>query len=270
MPELPEVENVVRGLQPLLADQPTVSRVVLRRKDLRVPFTSGLAKKLDGAKLLSVQRRAKFILFETEKYWLINHLGMTGSWREQKDLQKHDHAILEFDSGLKLVFNDPRRFGLLILEDKERLNKNKWLKALGPEPFAEEFGGEWLFERIRKRQSPIKNVIMDQHLVVGVGNIYASEVLFLSGIKPKRLASRIKRVEAEKLAVAIRDVLTKAIEHGGSTIRSYTNANGESGSFQELLQVYERDGEKCVTCGSAIRSAFLNGRSTYWCSSCQK
>lgn len=270
MPELPEVENVVRGLQPLLADQPSVSRVVLRRRDLRVPFTAGLAKKLGREKILSVQRRAKFILFETEVYWLINHLGMTGSWREEKESQKHDHCTLEFDSGLKLAFNDPRRFGLLILEHKDRLEKNKWLKQLGVEPFDPSFTGAWFYERIRRRKSPLKNVLMDQHLVVGVGNIYASEALFLAGISPKKSAHRTTLAECERAVGAIQAVLKAAIEQGGSTIRSYTNAQGVSGNFQERLRVYERAGEPCTVCGESIRATVLSGRTTYWCSQCQK
>lgn len=270
MPELPEIENVVRGLQPLLRNQPMVERVVLRRKNLRVPFTPGLAEKLSQEKILAVHRRAKFILFETSHYWLINHLGMTGSWRQWDEERPHDHCTLEFSTGLKLVFNDPRRFGLLLLEPKDRLQKNRWLKRLGVEPLTSDFSVDHLYPLLRKRKAPVKNVIMDQQVVVGVGNIYASEALFRAGVRPQRKACRVSRLETERLVRSIRDVLTMAIEHGGSTIRSYTNAEGKSGNFQQQLDVYEREGQACKVCGEAIRQTTLGGRSSYWCGTCQK
>ena len=271
MPELPEVEKVVQGLKALTQDQPQILRIRLHRKDLRVPFPKGLAKVLAQQTLRSVQRRAKYILFETDDYFLINHLGMTGSWRSDKTQKKHDHYEMELSSGLRLVFNDPRRFGIMLLEKKANLSNNKWLKNLGVEPLdVHKFTAEYLWSGLRHRKTPIKSAIMDQHLVVGVGNIYASEVLYLAGVKPQRLAGQVTQVEAKGITEAIRKVLHQAIAHGGSTIRNYTNAEGKSGQFQDLLKVYERAGEACPRCGDKIKSAVIGGRSSYWCGRCQK
>src|SRR5688572_17815813 len=180
MPELPEVENVKLSLHRQGAVGQVVERVELRREGLRTPFTKNLSKKLKGESVLHIRRRAKFLLFETEKYILISHLGMTGSWRsatEIIELEKHDHVVVHFRSGLRIIFNDPRRFGILELIAKEKHATNRWLKHLGIEPLDTEFSGQFLFTQTRKRKVPIKNLIMDQRIVVGVGNIYASEAL---------------------------------------------------------------------------------------------
>ncbi len=273
MPELPEVENVKLSLEGLGAPGQQFAKVQLLSPALRTPLKKDLSKRLPGQKILCVRRRAKFLLFETENFWIVNHLGMTGSWRpldNGDELIKHDHVVFEFGSGMKLVFNDPRRFGLMEMVDKQSLERHAWLKNLGPEPLEADFTGEYLFRVTRRLKSPIKNVIMDQKKVVGVGNIYASEALFRAGIKPTRPAGRLRREEADRLVERIREVLFLAIASGGSTIRDYKNSRGESGQFQNLFVVYDRLGQPCVNCGTKIRSRFLGGRNTYWCAKCQR
>jgi formamidopyrimidine-DNA glycosylase len=269
MPELPEVENVKLSLESLGTTGQVFDHVELRRANLRTPLKKDLIKKLPGQMVKRIYRRAKFLLFETEDHLIVNHLGMTGSWREPEstEFQKHDHVVFYFRSGFRLVFNDPRRFGLLELAN--RGVDNKWLKHLAVEPFDAAFTGAYLFKQTRGIKAPIKNLIMDQRRVVGVGNIYASEALFLTGVKPTRRAERLTAREAERLAETIRAVLTRAIAAGGSTIRDYRNSQGESGRFQQQFAVYGRKGEECVNCAGVIKSKVLAGRNTFWCASCQ-
>lgn len=272
MPELPEVENVTRSLLQIGLQGQEFREVKLRAKALRTPLKRTLIRSLPGERVLGIHRRAKFILFDTERFTLVNHLGMTGSWRvlqKGEAFGKHDHAVFVFRSGLELVYNDPRRFGLLEMVDREQTFEHPWLRSLGIEPFDDIFDGEFLFKASRHVKAPIKNFIMDQRRLVGVGNIYASEALFLSGVKPSRPAGRLKTEEARRLAFAIRDVLKRAIDSGGSTIRDYRNSHGESGRFQDLFQVYGRAGELCVRCKTPIRSKFFAGRNTFWCMKCQ-
>jgi formamidopyrimidine-DNA glycosylase len=272
MPELPEVENVRLSLEGLGTQGQRFSKVDLRAPKLRTPLAKNLKIKLPGESIIGLTRRAKFLLFETEKYFVVSHLGMTGSWRprEGAELIKHDHVVFRFHSGFELVFNDPRRFGLLELVEKSKIGRHAWLKNLGPEPFDDSFTGQYLFESTRGLSAPIKNVIMDQKRVVGVGNIYASEALFLAKIKPSRPAGKITKREANDLVSTIRTVLTKAIKAGGSTIRDYRNSNGESGQFQDQFVVYGRSGEPCVTCSVPLKSKFIGQRNTFWCSKCQR
>ncbi len=270
MPELPEVENVKISLESLGVRGQQFASVDLRARSLRTPLKKHLQSKLPGQKILSLSRRAKFLLFETERFFIISHLGMTGSWRPLDEMIKHDHVVFHFHSGLQLVFNDPRRFGLMELVDKAKLLQHTWLKSLGPEPLLAPFTGEYLFNATRKLAAPIKNVIMDQKRVVGVGNIYASEALYLARIRPTRPAGKLTRLEAGELVAAIREVLTRAILAGGSTISSFKNSHGESGSFQSQFSVYGRKGESCLTCGQAIRSRILGQRNSYWCPQCQR
>jgi formamidopyrimidine-DNA glycosylase len=274
MPELPEVETVRRGLEKMLKDEPTIEHVELTRGDIRFPIPKNFASKLEGAKITGVRRRAKYLLIDTTKVTLLSHLGMTGSWRLEKDEtphDKHDHCFIDLSDRRTMVFRDPRRFGVLDLVKPGEESKHKLLKALGPEPFDEEnFNAEKLFKRSRRRKIAVKVFIMDQKTVVGVGNIYASEALFRAGIKPQKQAGKLTKKEAEDLVRAIREVLNEAITAGGSSIRDYKNAGGESGAFQDAHQVYERGGEACRTCGTPIRTKVMGGRSTYWCPSCQR
>lgn len=276
MPELPEVENVKLSLRGLGAVGQTFAKVELLRKDLRTPLKKELVQKLPGQNILSLERRAKYLLFETEKFLILSHLGMTGSWRSYQgdihpdEIQKHDHVIWHFDNGLKLVYNDPRRFGIMELIAKDRGKSWRWLKHLGVEPLTEDFSGDFLFSKTRKRKAPIKGFLMDQRNVVGVGNIYASEALFAAKIKPLRAAGKLTKEESREIVKAIQSVLTKAIAAGGSTISDYRNSYGESGAFQNSFSVYDRTKAPCLVCGQPIRSKVIAGRNTFWCPKCQR
>ncbi|MBX3022797.1 MAG: bifunctional DNA-formamidopyrimidine glycosylase/DNA-(apurinic or apyrimidinic site) lyase [Bdellovibrionales bacterium] len=271
MPELPEVENVKLSLEKIGTVGQVFEKVEFRRANLRTPLKKELTRKLLGQTVRKVERRAKFLLFETDDFVIINHLGMTGSWRpvtRAADFEKHDHVVFHFTSGLKLIYNDPRRFGLL--EMIKSTGTSPWLKNLGVEPLAPAFTGEALFAASRKIKAPLKSFIMDQKRVVGVGNIYASEALFRARLKPTRPAAKLTRVEADRLVECIRTILTAAIGAGGSTIRDYRNSEGEEGSFQAHHLVYDRAGKPCVQCGAPVKSKFLAGRNTYWCAKCQR
>jgi formamidopyrimidine-DNA glycosylase len=268
MPELPEVENVKLTLQNILPAGSRFKRVTLNRADLRFPFPEQLAEKLKGQKLIDISRRAKYLVFETEKFLLLSHLGMTGSWRELRESELHDHVIWEFENGPTLVFNDPRRFGFMSLHGKDETPSH--FVDLGPEPLGENFQAEYLFTVSRKKSVPLKSFLLDQKIVAGLGNIYVCEALFLAGLKPVRKAASLKLIECRRLVGAVQNILKQAIRAGGSTIRDYKNAEGKSGEFQERFRVYGRDGEKCRKCRKPIRLLRQAGRSTYWCSQCQK
>lgn len=276
MPELPEVENVKLSLRGLGAIGQAFAKVELLRKDLRTPLKKELVTKLPGQTILSLERRAKYLLFETEDFLVLSHLGMTGSWRSYRgeihpdEIQKHDHVIWHFSGGLKLVYNDPRRFGIMELIAKDRSHSWRWLKHLGVEPLTEDFSGDFLFARTRKRKAPIKGFLMDQRNVVGVGNIYASEALFAAKIKPLRAAGKLTKNESAEIVKAIQEILQRAIAAGGSTISDYRNSYGESGSFQNSFSVYDRNKAPCVVCGEPIRSRVIAGRNTFWCPKCQR
>lgn len=275
MPELPEVETVRSGLEKQLSEHPTITSVKLMRGDIRFEIPPELPVRLKGQRILGVRRRAKYLLIDTPKAILLSHLGMTGSWRftdaKVSDADKHDHCYIELSDGRRLAFRDPRRFGMLDLVEPGREEEHPRLKSLGPEPLdSEHFNAGYLFKKSRKRHVAVKAFIMDQKIVVGVGNIYASEALFRARVRPQRLAGRLSQLDCERLVAAIHTVLSEAIVAGGSSIRDYRNASGESGAFQSSHQVYERGGDPCRICGATIRSKVIGGRSTYWCPSCQK
>jgi formamidopyrimidine-DNA glycosylase len=266
MPELPEVETVRRGLQEILTHKPTLKRVELRRPDLRYDIPLKKIRNLEGEKILSVGRRAKYLWFETKKGFIVSHLGMTGSWRVGDGRYgTHDHAILHFDK-LSLVFRDPRRFG--ILDFCETLESEPFSR-MGPEPFSQEFNARYLKTRLKGKKAPIKNVLMDQRLVVGIGNIYASEILFESGIRPTRAAMKVKFDELEIVVKKSHEVLSRAISAGGSTLQDFTHTNGDEGAFQDQFKVYDRFKKPCRVCGDGVKMRVMAGRSTYWCSKCQ-
>lgn len=272
MPELPEVEHVKRQLNRLLESPRQVSSLEFFRKDLRFPLSPKLKKLVSGRDILTVERRAKYLLFKFEDGWLLSHLGMTGAWREIGPKEKrilHDHVQLNFKDGLSLIFNDPRRFGFI--DWVANLESHPRLSHLGPEPLETEFTAEVLFQKLRKRTAPIKAMIMDQRIVVGVGNIYASEALFRAGIRPTRAAGKVTMDECKRLVKEIKVILKQAIDSGGSTIRTYRSADGSEGSFQSRFFVYERAGESCLKCKTGkIVSKVIGSRSTYWCPNCQK
>ena len=270
MPELPEVETVRRGIAPHLTGQ-IVTEVVVRQPRLRWPVPAELAAQLPGQTIRRVERRAKYLLLRTDAGTVILHLGMTGRLRllsADTPLQKHDHADLILASGHCLRFNDSRRFGAL-LWTTELPEQHPLLQALGPEPFDVTFSGAYLRQRAQGRTPAIKTFIMDNHIVVGVGNIYANEALFAAGISPLRPASQVAQVESERLVVAIREILAEAIQQGGTTLRDFIGGDGESGYFQQSLRVYDRCGLPCAACGQPIQRCRIGQRATYYCPHCQ-
>lgn len=270
MPELPEVETTRRGIAPHL-EHHRVTQVVIRHRGLRWPVPRRLANHLVGQRLNAIERRAKYLLFRFDAGTLLLHLGMSGHLRvipADTPAQKHDHLDFVFEGERCLRFNDPRRFGSVHWTSDVAEN-HPLLKLLGPEPLSEDFDGDVLFEKSRKRKIAVKLFIMNAHIVVGVGNIYASEALFLAGIRPGRAAGRVTRVEYARLAEAIKTVLQRAIAKGGTTLRDFTQPDGNTGYFQVHLNVYDRAGEPCRVCGSEIRHKTMGQRATYWCPSCQ-
>lgn len=279
MPELPEVETVCRGLDPVMRGQ-EITRAEIRRKDLRKPFPPRLKSALEGATIRHVSRRAKYILItlDTGKI-LVMHLGMSGRVQiegEGYTPKTHDHFILHLKNKRVIVLNDARRFGIVLLVDADALDDHPAFAVLGPEPLSNDFSGPYLVDRLQGKKVPIKIALMDASVVVGVGNIYASESLFLAGISPERLAGAISADGAEKLVQAIRKVLKKAIEKGGSTLKDHRQASGELGYFQHHFAVYDRTGEACPGCTcdivktGGIRRIVQGGRSSFYCAEKQK
>ena len=271
MPELPEVETTRRGIEPHVLGV-RVKEVIVRRRDLRQPVSKSIAE-IEGEKISAVRRRSKYLLLDIEGAGtLLIHLGMSGSLRviSPADVWKtHDHVGITLANGKQLRFHDPRRFGLVLLLRGDPM-AHALLKHLGPEPLEAGFTAKHLEEACAKRSAAIKLVIMDAKVVVGVGNIYASEALFRAGILPRTKANRVSKPRLAKLAQAIRDVLGDAIAEGGTTLRDFLNSDGEPGYFRQKLFVYERKGEPCRVCGTPIRHAVMGQRSTYWCPKCQK
>lgn len=280
MPELPEVETVCRGLAKAMTGQ-RIKSVETRRGGLRIPFPSNL-KEIEGQKVTGITRRAKYILVALSgKQTLLMHLGMSGRMLIQGNNaphapEKHDHMILELSNGTRVVFNDPRRFGLVDLAASADVETHKFFRHLGPEPFSKEFNTAYLLARLKNKIPAIKVALLDQQLVVGVGNIYASEALFRAGIDPRRKAGSLRKAEADKLITSIHEVLTAAIKAGGSSLRDYVQADGELGYFQHHFAVYDREGEACARCTckpektGGINRITQAGRSTFYCPRKQK
>ncbi|MDJ0949817.1 MAG: bifunctional DNA-formamidopyrimidine glycosylase/DNA-(apurinic or apyrimidinic site) lyase [Alphaproteobacteria bacterium] len=274
MPELPEVETVCRGLAKVLEGR-TLTRAEARRPDLRFPLPPDLAGRVEGHRVLRVDRRAKFILFHLEDGTVVvAHLGMSGRMYVMNGSPPppglHDHVILATDDGTTVYFNDVRRFGLLDLTTEAELPNYRFFQDLGPEPLGNGFNGPALAARLKGKNTPIKAALLDQRVVAGLGNIYVCEALFRAGISPRRKARTVQGARAEKLAVAVRAVLTEAISAGGSSLRDYVQPTGELGYFQHRWAVYGREGEPCVQCGAPIRRLVQSGRSTFYCASCQR
>ncbi len=270
MPELPEVETSRRGIEPYLTGQ-QVTGVRIRNRSLRWPVADDFEATLTGRVIDSVGRRAKYLLFNTESGSAILHLGMSGSVTivpPDSPAGVHDHVDFELASGDVMRFRDPRRFGSL--HWAENADTHWLLKDLGPEPLGDAFDGDYLWQQSRGRRVAVKPFIMNAGVVVGVGNIYASESLFRAGIHPRRKAGKVSKARYERLATAIKDVLARAIEAGGTTLRDFYGFNGQAGYFQLELDVYGRDGEACPQCNDTIRHAVLGQRSTYYCISCQR
>lgn len=270
MPELPEVETTKRGIAPFVTGH-VVTRVLLRRKDLRWPIPRALTTKLPGQRIDAVERRAKYLLLHTEAGSALLHLGMSGSLRIVDPAfppRTHDHYDLVLDSGKALRCNDPRRFGCLLWQKPGEVHP--LLRDLGPEPLGDAFDGDWLFALSRGRSAAVKSFLMDQSSVVGVGNIYASEALFAAGVHPKRAAGTVSRTRYARIATEVRRILEHAIARGGTTLRDFIAPDGAPGYFEQELMVYGRAGEPCKTCGTPIRAEPIGQRMSYWCPHCQR
>ncbi|NNH34046.1 bifunctional DNA-formamidopyrimidine glycosylase/DNA-(apurinic or apyrimidinic site) lyase [Acinetobacter sp. NIPH 2377] len=266
MPELPEVETTKTSLLPLI-DQKVIS-VQVRESRLRWPIPENI-EKIKGQKLLKLTRRSKYILAEFEHDTMLWHLGMSGSFRlcdANTELRKHDHLIIQFEDA-ELRYHDPRRFGCILWLDPN--SQSKLIDTLGPEPLSDAFNAEYLAEKFQKKNVGAKVAIMDNHIVVGVGNIYATESLFNLGIHPAQPASSLTRMQIEKLVIEVKRILKQAIDLGGSTLRDYTNAMGENGYFQQTLLAYGRAGEMCINCETTLENLKLGQRASVFCPQCQ-
>lgn len=273
MPELPEVETTRRGLAPHVVGQ-TIERLLVRESRLRWPVEPALSRQLKNRVVQALERRAKYLLFRFEHGTVISHLGMSGSWRVISDAvnsehvyRLHDHLVLTLGNGDELRYHDPRRFGCFLFSQQPETHP--LLTELGPEPLGEAFDGAYLFALSRGRKAPIKSFLMDNHVVVGVGNIYAQEALFRAGIHPLRQAGRVSRERYQVLAEVVREILADAIARGGTTLRDFLNSDGEPGYFAQELNVYGRAGQRCHACGSTIKEARLSNRTTGYCPQCQ-
>ena len=291
MPELPEVESVRRDLEPALEGR-RITRVLTRRGDLRVPFPKDFARRVEGRRVRAVKRRGKYLLVELEgDETLVMHLGMSGRFtlhrRGANDTPPrfarkaaddgsgeglHDHVIIETEDGARMVYTDHRRFGLMVLVHTSVLGSDPLFKGMGPEPLGDDFTPARLSAALKGKRTPIKSALLDQRVVAGLGNIYVCEALHRAGISPKRLAASVAGTRAERLVPAIKEVLHDALSAGGSTLRDYARAGGELGFFQDQFTVYDREGARCSTpnCKGKVRRLTQAGRSTFYCSTCQR
>jgi formamidopyrimidine-DNA glycosylase len=271
MPELPEVETTARGIAPHVEGQ-VIKQVVVRQPQLRWPVPEKLNETLSKLCIRSVSRRAKYLLLATDGGTVILHLGMSGSLRilpEGKMADKHDHIDFVFNNGTLLRYNDPRRFGAVLWTTFPPA-EHSLLRDLGPEPLLSEFDGSHLYRLSRNRKMPVKSFIMDSHVVVGVGNIYANEALFMAGIQPSRHAGKISLARYQQLADCVKQVLQDAIQQGGTTLRNFVNEAGNPGYFKQQLRVYGRAGLPCKQCLQPLKEIRITNRSTVFCSHCQK
>jgi formamidopyrimidine-DNA glycosylase len=274
MPELPEVETIRRGLAPRVMDR-QVTGVRVRQAQLRYPVdTAALQAQVVGRTIKGLERRAKYLLFHLHPgRVMVVHLGMTGRlWAGPPRCEDapHDHLIFQLGADLELRFHDPRRFGMCFITSSETLSQHPRLRHLGPEPLSSAFSSTYLQERARGLRRPVKTFLMDASVVVGVGNIYASESLFLAGIRPTRQVGRLRRHHWERICTAVRQVLQAAIDHHGTTLSDYVDSEGRPGRFQNQLLVYGREGEPCHRGHRHIRRLVQAGRSSYYCPGCQR
>jgi len=271
MPELPEVETTCRGIKPHIVGQ-TIKQLIIRQPQLRWPVPDTLNKVLCGLEIHSVTRRAKYLLFSTDAGTMLIHLGMSGSLRIMSAGQspgKHDHIDFIFNNDTVLRFNDTRRFGAVLWTDAP-VEQHPLLKDLGPEPLLDDFNGELLYQRANNRKIPVKSFIMDSHVVVGIGNIYANEALFMAGLLPSRPAGSISLASYEKLAECIRIILRQAILQGGTTLRDFVNEAGKPGYFKQQLRVYGRANQPCIDCLQPLIEIRMANRTTVFCNTCQR
>lgn len=283
MPELPEVETVRRGLSPAM-EGAVIARADVNRPDLRWPFPVDMAARLSGRRVERLRRRSKYILVDLDSgESLLIHLGMSGRMlvsgdplgqfaHEHPAAEKHDHVVFHMDNGARITFNDPRRFGAMDMMETATVESHKLLAVLGPEPFGNDFHEDHLVAAFRNRNAPVKSVLLDQRTVSGLGNIYVCEALFRAKIHPARKAGRISKSRVATLVPIIRDVLSDAIDAGGSSLRDFRQADGELGYFQHSFDVYGREGDPCrrTGCSTTIRRIVQGGRSSFYCPQCQR
>ena len=283
MPELPEVETVRRGLLPVL-EGAVIAQAQVNRPDLRWPLPPDMSARLTGRKVIALRRRSKYILADLDSgETLIVHLGMSGRiqisgaqigqfYHDHPAPQKHDHVVLETGEGARITYNDARRFGAMDLVDTQQIDSHRMMRGLGPEPLGNAFHEDYLVAQFSGKATPVKAALLDQRVVAGLGNIYVCEALFRAGIAPTRRAGRISAKRTAALVPIIRDVLSEAIEAGGSSLRDYRQADGELGYFQHTFRVYGREGAPCVTpgCTSNVRRLVQSGRSSFYCPTCQR
>lgn len=270
MPELPEVETIKLGIQEQIVGK-TVSSFVPRIGTLRWPIAKDIKSNLPGAKIHAVNRRAKYLLIDTSKGTVIIHLGMSGRFflcRQDLVLKKHDHFDIVLNEGTILRYNDARRFGSI--HYCARPEQHRLLKELGPEPLTNDFNGDYLHHKCKNKKSPVKNVLMNSKVVVGVGNIYANEALFYSGINPMACSNTISLEKLTLLVASVKSILAKAIDCGGTTLKDYANANGDPGLFQQTLATYGRENMNCIKCNSILLGTRISNRSTVYCPICQE
>lgn len=270
MPELPEVETTRRGVQPYIEGQ-LINKMIVRHRGLRWPIPEGLETLVTGQTVQRVERRAKYLLLGCDKGTLIIHLGMSGRLRvldNDDNIGKHDHVDIFFSNGHVLRFTDPRRFGA-VLWTEHNTDQHPLIAHLGPEPLSDAFSGDYLYQRARGRSSNIKSFIMNGEIVVGVGNIYANEALFLAGIHPAKAAGKISKAKMVKLVEAIKLVLDKALLAGGTTLRDFRKSDGKPGYFAQELHVYGRQNQPCLSCDQPISCIRQSQRATYFCKQCQ-
>ena len=268
MPELPEVETTVRGLARVLEGK-RIASVEARRPDLRRALPDDLGQRLVGSTIITLHRRAKYGLIDTDRGdTLVFHLGMSGRWRvDPTELEKHDHLVVVTDDQRRVALNDPRRFGSLDLVRTDTLEEWAPIQALGPEPF--DLSPDYLRLKLLGRTAPIKLLLLDQRVVAGLGNIYVCEALYRAGIHPKRAAGSVSRVRLRRLVAAIKEVISEAIEAGGTSLRDFAAPSGELGYFSKHFSVYDREGEPCE-CGGFVKRIVQGGRSTFYCGKCQR
>lgn len=283
MPELPEVETVMRGLDPVMRDS-VIASVDVNRPDLRWPFPVDMKQRLDGARVVGLRRRSKYVLIDLDRgETLIVHLGMSGRMLVTGAMiggfhhshvapEKHDHVVFHMQDGARVTFNDPRRFGAMDMVATDQLEQHKFFAKLGPEPLSNSFDAAYLYDSLKGRKSPIKSALLDQRIVAGLGNIYVCEVLFRTGISPLRKAGTLKKQQTEALVPAIRQVLEDAILAGGSSLKDFRRADGELGYFQHRFNVYDQEGAPCPTpeCSGEVKRVIQSGRSSFYCPICQR
>jgi formamidopyrimidine-DNA glycosylase len=283
MPELPEVETVRRGLEPVMSGA-RIAQADVRRPDLRWPLPERMAERLTGADVLRLRRRSKYILADLSSgESLLVHLGMSGRMlvsgvmlgefhHDHPAPAKHDHVVLDMAGGARVTFNDARRFGMMDLLPTATADQHPLLAGIGPEPFGNDFNEEWLIGRFKGRKTPVKSALLDQKIVAGLGNIYVAEVLFRAGIRPDRLTGDLTEAQTAGLVPLIRQVLDEAILAGGSSLRDYRQSDGELGYFQHAFRVYGREGQPCATpgCTGHVERIVQSGRSSFFCPACQR